>query len=99
MSAQHHYVSQFHLRQFLDIDSLDHRDPWLWQGWIADGAVKRRAPKNVGAERLLFDGPGGLRDRRATLESFLAQEVEAPAAEAMRELCGRAPGDGGSIAA
>jgi hypothetical protein len=51
-----------------------------------------------GAERLLFDGPGGLRDPSATSESFLPQEVEAPAAEAMRELCGRAPGDGGSIA-
>jgi hypothetical protein len=40
----------------------------------------------------------GLRDPSATLESFLAQKVEALAAEAMRELCGRAPGNGGSIA-
>jgi hypothetical protein len=68
MSASHHYVSQFHLRQFLDIDSLGNRDPWLWQGWVANESVKRRAPKNLGTERLLFDGPGGLRDRSATLE-------------------------------
>lgn len=98
MSAQHHYVSQFHLRQFLDTDSLTHHDPWLWQGWVADGAVNRRAPKNVGTKRLLFEGPGGLRDRSATLESFLAREVEAPAAEAMRDLCSSAPSTGGSIA-
>jgi hypothetical protein len=91
MSAQHHYVSKFHLRQFLDIDSLRGKDPWLWQGWVSDGSIRRRAPKNVGTERLLFDGPGGLANREADLETFLAREVEGPAAVAMEEFCSRHP--------
>ncbi len=98
MSAQHHYVSQFHLRQFLDPDSVAEPDPWLWQGWISGGSTKRRAPKNIGSKRLLFDGPGGLQDRNSSLESFLAREVEAPAAAAMRELCDSAPSDVSGIA-
>ncbi len=85
LAAQHHYVSKFHLMQFTDPDSLAMKDPWVWQGFLPDGPVKRRAPKNVGTANLMFDGPGGLADRDATLESFLADEVEGPAAEAMRE--------------
>jgi hypothetical protein len=73
------------------------RDPWLWQGWTANGSVKRRAPKNMGSKRALFDGPGGLADRDATLEKFLAQEIEGPAAQAMKEFCNRVPGTGGDI--
>src|SRR5947209_20426513 len=92
MGAQHHYVSKFHLRQFLDPDSLSQTDPWLWQGFVPDGAIKRRAPKNVGTKSLMFDGPGGLADRESTLESFLANEVEGPAADAMREICSRQRG-------
>jgi hypothetical protein len=97
VSAQHHYVSQFHLRQFLDPDSLTQHDPWLWRGLIANGSVKRRAPKNVGRVRALFDGPAGLADRRATLEKFLAQEVEGPAASALEEFCNAAPSGGSTI--
>ncbi len=40
----------------------------------------------------MFDGPGGLSDRNATLESFLANEVEAPAAAALREVGCQPPG-------
>lgn len=97
VSAQHHYVSKFHLRQFLDPDSLSQKDPWLWQGFLPHGPIKRRAPKNVGTKSLMFDGPGGLADRESTLESFLANEVEGPAAEAMREICSRQGGSGGAI--
>lgn len=35
----------------------------------------------------MFDGPGCLADRNATIENFLANEVEGPAAGAIRELC------------
>jgi hypothetical protein len=97
MSAQHHYVSKFHLKQFSDPHSLALKDPWLWQGLVPDGPVKRRAPKNVGTARLLFDGPGGLADRESTLESFLANEVEGPAAEAMREVSCWPSGTGGTL--
>jgi hypothetical protein len=97
MGAQHHYVSKFHLRQFIDPDSLSQQDPWLWQGFVPDGPVKRRAPKNVGTRTLMFDGPGGLADRESTLESFLANEVEGPAAGAMRDVCLRPRGSGGDL--
>jgi hypothetical protein len=92
LSAQHHYVSKFHLNQFLDPDSLSAKDPWLWQGFVETGVVKRRSPKNLGKVPLMFDGPGGLLDRDATLESFLANEVEGPAAVALRETCHRPVG-------
>ncbi|HET6250250.1 MAG TPA: DUF4238 domain-containing protein [Tepidisphaeraceae bacterium] len=97
MSAKHHYVSQFHLRHFVDPNSTSKKDPWLWQGWIPDGPVKRCAPKNMGWKRGMFDGPGALLDRDATLESFLSNEVEGPAATAMRALSLRLPGTGGEL--
>jgi hypothetical protein len=46
----------------------------------------------VAIARGLFDGPGGLSDETRTLESFLAREVEAPAALAIRDVCNREPG-------
>lgn len=92
MAAQHHYISKFHLNLFLDPDSVTTRDPWLWQGFVRDNAVKRRSPKNVGTAPLMFDSPGGLADRTATLEDFLANEVERPAAKALRKLCGQTAG-------
>ncbi len=97
MAAQHHYVSKFHLNQFLDPDSVSARDPWLWQGFVPDGPVRRRAPKNVGTAALMFDGPGCLADRDATLESFLANEVEGPAAAAIREVSRWPSGSGGEL--
>jgi hypothetical protein len=97
MSAKHHYDSQFHLRQFVDPNSISKRDPWLWQGWVPDGPVERCAPKNMAWKRQMFDGPGGLADREATLESFLANEVEGPAAAAMREVNSRPPGTNGEL--
>lgn len=84
--AAHHYVSKFHLRQFCDPASLHTPDPWLWIGRISDGSVRRRAPRNIGTLSGLFDGPGGLADPGATLERFLANEVEGPAALALQHL-------------
>jgi hypothetical protein len=92
LAAQHHYISKFHLSQFLDPSSLSTKDPWLWQGFVGDGTVKRRSPKNVATSTGMFDGPGGLSDRDATLENFLANEVEGPAAAALREVGRQPPG-------
>lgn len=92
MAAQHHYVSRFHLRQFCDPDSLSLRDPWVWLGDTASGSIRRRAPKNVGTAPELFDGPGAFSDSTRKLEHFLANEVEAPAALALRELVGHPDG-------
>src|SRR5438477_13176234 len=82
MAGKHHYVSQFHLRRFLDPDSASGRDPWLWVGDIATRKVKRRAPKNLAWARGMFDGPGGFEEAEKTIETFLATEVEGRAAEA-----------------
>jgi hypothetical protein len=80
------------LNQFLDPDSLATADPWLWPGFVESGEVRRRAPKNIGKVPHMFDGPGRLADRDATLETFLANEVEGPAASALRGVCRRSAG-------
>jgi hypothetical protein len=84
--AAHHYVSKFHLRAFCDPSGLGTRDPWVWFGNLSDGSVKRRAPKNVGTSPDLFNGPGGLVDEQATLETYLADNVEGPAARELRKI-------------
>jgi Protein of unknown function (DUF4238) len=88
MSAQH-YVSKFHLGQFCDPQSRNMPDPWLWLGTISDGSVKRGSPKNVGTAPDLFDGPGGFAGPEATIETFLANQVEGPAARVLRALSDR----------
>ena len=85
MSRQH-YVSRFHLSAFCDPASTGTRDPWLWIGSTADQSVRRRSPKNVATVPGLFDGPGGFSDPEASLETFLANDVEGPAAAALRRL-------------
>jgi hypothetical protein len=89
LAAHDHYVSKFHLNQFLDPDSMSTEDPWLWVGFVGTGDVKRRSPKNLGKAPLMFHGPGCLAGRDETLEAFLANEVEGPAATALRETCRR----------
>lgn len=84
--AAHHFVSKFHLRQFCDPSSSGDRDPWLWVGNISDGSIKRRAPKNIGTVPDLFAGPGGFEEPGKTIEKFLADEVEGPAARVLRAL-------------
>jgi hypothetical protein len=85
VSGQHH-VSRFHLSAFCDPAASGTTDPWLWIGSIANGSTKRRSPKNVGTVSGLFSGPGGLADPAASLEKFLANEVEGPAAKSLRYL-------------
>lgn len=84
--SRDHYVSRFHLREFCDAASLSSHDPWLWLGTITDNSVKRRSPKNVATATDLFDGPGGFERSDTTIETFLANEVESPAAFALRAL-------------
>ena len=85
MGDRHHYVAQFHLRGFVDPSSLVSPDPWLWFADCADGEVHRRAPKNLGWERALYDVTGAFSAPDARLEHHLAQNVEAPAATALRK--------------
>src|SRR5439155_21769916 len=85
------YGAQFHLRGFTDPAVGEAEDPWLWVADCKTGTIKRRSPKNFGWSRGLFDGPGGLANREARLESFLSKEVEGPAATALRALTGKEP--------
>ncbi len=85
MSGQH-YVSKFHLSAFCDPAAVSTSDPWVWLGATADESVRRRSPKNVGTVPNLFDGPGGFANPETSLETFLANDVEGPAATALRRL-------------
>jgi hypothetical protein len=81
-----HYVSKFHLSAFYDPAAAGTPDPWLWIGSTTDQSVRRRSPKNVATVPGLFDGPGGFAEQEASLETFLANDVEGPAATALRRL-------------
>jgi hypothetical protein len=85
MSSQH-YVSRFHVSGFCDPAATGTPDPWLWVGATADETVRRRSPKNLGTVPGMFDGPGGLAEPGASLETFMANDVEGPAATALRRL-------------
>jgi hypothetical protein len=93
---RHHYVAQFHLRGFTDPSSANTRDPWLWIGGCVDGEVRRRSPKNLGWERGLYDVPSAQSSDDAKLETLLTEQVEGPAAAALREYAARAIGAHGS---
>lgn len=96
MADRHHYVAQFHLRAFVDPASAETRDPWLWVGDCADGEVRKKAPKNLGWERGLYDMSGAQSDASAKLERLLAEKVEGPASAALREYTSRPTGKRGS---
>jgi hypothetical protein len=99
MGSRHHYVSQFHLRGFTDLAVSKPQEPWLWVGDCASGLIKRRAPKNLAWSTNLFARPGGLADREASLEAFLATHVEGPAAFGLRGLASRPQGGRSDIPA
>lgn len=99
MGRRHHYVSQFHLREFTDARVAPPATPFLWVGTLDSGAIERRAPKNVGWASDLFAGPGGLSARDASLESYIASEIESPAAFALRGWIAQRAGERGPIPA
>lgn len=84
----HHYVSKFQLSAFCDPTSMSTPDPWVWIGSTVDDSIRSRSPKNVATVPGMFDGPGGFAEPEASLEAFLANEVEGPAAIALRRLMG-----------
>jgi hypothetical protein len=97
MADRHHYVAQFHLRGFLDPESIGSRDPWLWMGDCADGEVRRRSPQNLGWKRGLYDQPGAFSSPDANLEEHLAEQIEGPAAAALYAFVTRTPGSRGPV--
>lgn len=97
MAARHHYVSKFHLRSFVDPASTEKNEPWLWVGDCKNLTVSRRAPKNIGWKRGLFDGPAGFADRGSRLEDHLSKAIEGPAAKSLRIYSREKPGQRGAI--
>ena len=89
MADRQHYVSQFHLREFVDPLANQSAAPWVWVANLKQSTIKKRAPHNFAWSRGLFEGPGALANRQTTLESHFATEVENAAATALREI-GRA---------
>src|SRR5438309_175642 len=83
MATQAHTVPRFYLRGFIAPESESTRDPWLWIGSLRTGEIKRRSPKNLSIVSGLYDGPGGLSNRDASLEAHL-QKIESAAAFAIR---------------
>jgi hypothetical protein len=76
-------VPKFYLRGFCAPESEGGLvEPFIWIGSIATGEIKRRAPKNVSIVSGYYDGPGGLNDRSASIESHLAK-IESAAAVAI----------------
>jgi hypothetical protein len=74
------------VRGLCDPASTGTPDPWLWIGSTTDQSIRRRSPTNVAAVPGLFDGPGGFSAPGASLETFLANDVERPAATPPRRL-------------
>jgi hypothetical protein len=81
--ADHHFVPQFYLKGFLDPDSVQTKNPWLWVANLPAGVVKRRAPKNVAA-RAGYNAVLGSTESE-TAEEVLSQ-LEAVAAPIVRRL-------------
>lgn len=86
MADKHHYVSQFHLRHFLDPNSTSTPDPWLWVGDLKTKKIKRQAPKNLAWSRGMFDGSGGFADPDLSLENHLSK-IESEAAQSLKLFC------------
>jgi hypothetical protein len=99
MGSRDHYVSQFHLRGFTDLSAKKPQEPWLWVGDCTTRSIERRAPKNLAWSTDLFAGPGGLADREASIEDYLATHVESPAAFALRGFVSRPRGERSAVPA
>lgn len=93
MASRDHYVSQFHLRGFTDPSASISESPWAWVTDRSSAKIYRRSPKNLAWSRGLCAGAGGLADRTATIETYLANDIEGPAAFALRRFLSHEQGD------
>jgi len=86
--AEHHYVPQFYLRQFLDPASVGTPDPWVWVGDLEPGEVSRRAPRNLANRAGYYSIPGGTTVAETEAVERLFQQMETAAAPIVRKLNG-----------
>ncbi len=87
MATRAHTVSRFYLKGFVDPESEGKAkvEPWVWIGDLHTGNINRQSPKNISVVRGMYDGPGGLADRNATIEDLMSK-IESAAARAIRVL-------------
>jgi hypothetical protein len=96
MSTRAHTVPKFYLNGFVEPGSEHHRDPFVWVASLITGDITKRSPKNLGISRGLYDGPGGLKEPEATIESHLAK-IESAASSAIRKFAATPIRTGASI--
>lgn len=51
----HHFIPSFYLKNFIDVESMDSRDPYLWVFTKGDHVSKKRSPKNCAAITGFYD--------------------------------------------
>ena len=84
--AEHHYVPQFYLREFLDPASVGTRSPWLWVANLETGKVSRRAPHNVAKRSGYYSIPGQSSVAETEAVERLFSQMETAAAPIVRKL-------------
>jgi hypothetical protein len=83
MPTRAHTVPRFYLAGFVDPESEELRDPYVWLGSIKTGMIVRRAPKNISTIPGAYDGPGGFEKLDASIERHLSK-IESAASSAIR---------------
>ena len=84
--AQHHYVPQFYLREFLDPASVGTPDPWVWVADLDPAEVSRRAPRNLANRAGYYSIPGGATVAETEAVERLFSQMETVAAPIVRKL-------------
>jgi hypothetical protein len=84
--ADHHFVPQFYLRQFLDPASVGTPDPWVWVADLEPGEVSRRAPRNLANRAGYYSSPGGTTVAETEAVERLFSHMETAAAPIVRNL-------------
>jgi uncharacterized protein DUF4238 len=93
--AEHHYVPQFYLREFLDPASVGTRSPWLWVAKLETRKVSRRSPHNVAKRASYYSIPGQRSAVETEAVERLFSQMEDAAAPIVRKLNGGAEMLGG----
>ena len=94
MATRAHTVPRFYLAGFTAPGVQPGHDPYTFVGSISDGAITRRAPKNISIQRGFYDGPGGFEESDASIETHLSK-IEWAAASAIKRIA-RTPVNSGS---
>lgn len=81
----HHYVPQFYLRAFTDVNLDRGHEPYVWVADLRDRRIKRKAPKNIAKIPAFYTFPEFEATTGLTVES-MHTTVESRAAPIIRRL-------------